>query len=69
MTKLQIGRDSHLFVSVLSGFRYRERTVPEASAAGEVVHGITFKSMRRERVYDADKVWSGEHTILDYTEI
>jgi hypothetical protein len=56
MTKLQIGRDSHLFVSVLSGFRYHERTVPEASAAGEVVHGINFKSKRRERVYDADKV-------------
>jgi hypothetical protein len=69
MTKLQIGRGSHLPVSVLSGFLHRETAVREASATGEVVHGINFRSKRRERVYDADKVWSGEHTILDYTEI
>jgi hypothetical protein len=69
MTKLQIGRDSRLPVSVLSGFLHRETTVRDASATGEVVYGINFRSRRRERVYDADKVWSGEHTILDYTEI
>jgi hypothetical protein len=68
MTKLQIGRDSRFPVSVLSGFLYRE-TVREASATGTVVYGINFGSKRRERVYDADKVWSGEHTVLDYTEI
>lgn len=68
MSKLQTGRDS-LYVSVLSGLSYREKTVREASVPGEIVLGINFKSKRRERVYDADKVWSGEHTILDYTEI
>jgi len=36
---------------------------------GEVVLGTDFKSKRRERIYNADKVWSGEHTKLDYTEI
>lgn len=37
--------------------------------AGVVVLGTDFRSRRRERIYDADKIWSGEHTILDYTEI
>jgi hypothetical protein len=69
MAKLQIGKDFHLHFSVLSGFSYREKTIREASAPGEIVLGINFQSKRRERVYDADKVWSGEHTILDYTEI
>lgn len=41
----------------------------EAPTRGVVVVGIDFRSRRRERVYDADKIWSGEHTILDYTEI
>ncbi|QPF90645.1 hypothetical protein [Bradyrhizobium commune] len=41
----------------------------EALPMGVVVLGIDFRSKRRERVYDADKVWSGEHTSLDYTEI
>lgn len=69
MAKLQIGRDSHLPVSVPSGYLGDEKTVRETSATGEIVLGINFKSKRRERVYDADKVWSGEQTILDYTEI
>jgi hypothetical protein len=38
-------------------------------ASGLIVLGTDFRSRRRERVYDADKVWSGEHTIRDYTEI
>jgi hypothetical protein len=41
----------------------------ETSAGGVVVHGIDFRSKSRERLYNADKVWSGEHTILEYTEI
>ena len=36
---------------------------------GVVVLGTDFRSKRRERVYDADTVWSGEHTFMDYTEI
>jgi hypothetical protein len=40
-----------------------------ALTMGVVVLGINFRSKRREQVYDADKVWSGEHTIRDYTEI
>lgn len=43
--------------------------VCEASTPRVVVLGVDFRSRRRERVYDADKIWSGEHTILDYTEI
>lgn len=43
--------------------------VCEASTPGVVVLRVDFRSRRRERVYDADKIWSGEHTILDYTEI
>ncbi|WP_024508124.1 hypothetical protein [Bradyrhizobium sp. ARR65] len=69
MTKLQIGRDSDLPVSTPSGYLYGGKTVRDTSATGEIVLGINFRSKRRERVYDADKVWSGEHTILDYTEI
>jgi hypothetical protein len=38
-------------------------------ASGLIVLGTNFRSKSRERVYDADKVWSGEHTIRDYTEI
>jgi len=37
-------------------------------ALGRIILGTDFRSKRRERVYDADKVWSGEHTIRDYTE-
>ena len=65
MIKLHIGRDSRLAVSVPSEFLHREATACE----GVVVLGRDFKSGRRERVYDADKVWSGEHAIRDYTEI
>ena len=43
--------------------------VCEPLTAGVVVLGIDFRSRRRERVYDVDKIWSGQHTILDYTEI
>ncbi|MGY4476919.1 hypothetical protein ACVILL_004333 [Bradyrhizobium sp. USDA 3364] len=41
----------------------------ENRATGEIILGIDFRSKRRERIYDADLVWSGEHTVLDYTEI
>jgi hypothetical protein len=41
----------------------------EALTVGVVVLGTDFRSQRRERVYDADRVWSGEHTFADYTEI
>lgn len=47
----------------------REPIAREALPMGVVVLGIDFRSKRRERVYDADKIWSGDHTILDYTEI
>lgn len=47
----------------------RETTLCKALTADGVVLGVDFRSRRRERVYDADKVWSGEHTVLDYTEI
>jgi hypothetical protein len=62
MTKPQIAEDPGLPVN-------RETIVCEALTMGVVVLGINFKSKRRERVYDADKVWSGEHTIRDYTEV
>lgn len=63
MTKSQMGEDAVLRISGLSGS-------PGAGkrAMGEIILGINFRSKRRERIYDADKVWSGEHTILDYTE-
>jgi hypothetical protein len=47
----------------------RELAVRQASPTGVIVLGTNFKSKRRERTYDADKIWSGEHTILDYSEI
>ncbi|MBH5384755.1 hypothetical protein [Bradyrhizobium diversitatis] len=59
MTKPQIAEDR-------SG---PDKRVCEAVNAGVVVLGVNFRSRRRERVYDADKIWSGEHTNLDYTEI
>ncbi|MGY4303004.1 hypothetical protein ACVIJ6_000247 [Bradyrhizobium sp. USDA 4369] len=36
---------------------------------GEVVRGIDFRSKRRERIYDPDKIWSGEHTMQDFIEV
>ncbi|KRR21049.1 hypothetical protein CQ13_31305 [Bradyrhizobium retamae] len=57
------GDDALLPVSAPSGFGSGKRVM------GEVIFGIDLRSKRRERIYDADKVWSGEHTILDYTEI
>ena len=36
---------------------------------GEVVRGIHFRSKRRERIYDPDKIWSGEHTTQDFIEV
>lgn len=62
MTKPQTAEASGLPVN-------RETVVCEALTMGVVVLGINFKSGRRERAYDADKVWSGEHTIRDYTEV
>jgi len=47
----------------------RKAIVCQSSTASVVVLGIDFKSNVRERIYDADKIWSGEHMILDYTEI
>lgn len=41
----------------------------EESGTGQIILGIDFRSKRRERIYDADMIWSGEHTVLDYTEI
>lgn len=59
MTKPKIAEDSSV----------PDIRVCEASTPGVVVLRVDFRSRRRERVYDADKIWSGEHTILDYTEI
>lgn len=64
MTKSQMGEDAAFPGSVLSRFLGTGKT-----AVGEVIVGVDFKSKRRGRIYDADKIWSGEHTILDYTEI
>lgn len=47
----------------------RDREPLNGEPLGAVVLGIDFRSRRRERVYDSDKIWSGEHTILDYTEM
>jgi len=47
----------------------RVTTACESLTPGVVVLGMDFRSKRRERLYDADKVWSGEQTIGDYTEI
>lgn len=61
-----------------------ETTPCDAVTGDVVILGINFRSKpftskpltskpltskRRERIYDPDKVWSGEHTIMDYTEI
>jgi hypothetical protein len=64
MTKSQTGEDALLPVSIPSRFFSGGK-----KATGQIILGIDFRSKRRERIYDADKVWSGEHTILDYTEI
>jgi hypothetical protein len=47
----------------------RELTGRQGSPSGVIVLGTNFKSRRRERTYDADKIWSGEHTIADYSEL
>jgi hypothetical protein len=62
MTKPQIARDPAFGDN-------SELTACEALTRGVVILGTDFRSKRRERVYDADKVWSGDHTIRDYTEI
>ena len=62
MTKPQVAEDPGPAAN-------REPTVGQALTRGVIVLGTDFKFRRRERVYDADKIWSGEHTILDYTEI
>lgn len=62
MTKPQVAEDP-------SPPANREPTICQALPMGVIVRGIDFKSKRRERVYDADKIWSGEHTIADYSEI
>ncbi len=64
MTKSQTGEDALLPVSIRSRFFGGGKR-----AMSQIILGIDFRSKRRERIYDADKVWSGEHTILDYTEI
>ncbi|WP_426423943.1 hypothetical protein [Bradyrhizobium genosp. A] len=46
-----------------------ETTVCKALTADVVIRGVDFRPRRRERIYDADKIWSGDHTMLDYTEI
>lgn len=47
----------------------RDREPLIGERLGAVVLEIDFRSRWRERVYDSDKIWSGEHTILDYTEM
>ncbi|MEH2533483.1 hypothetical protein V1277_000134 [Bradyrhizobium sp. AZCC 1588] len=64
MTKSQTREDALLPVSIPSRFFGGGKR-----AMGQIILGIDFRSKRRERIYDADKVWSGEHTILDHTEI
>lgn len=58
-----------LIAEVLSPPVSRETTLCKALTTDVVVLGVDFRSRRRERIYDADKIWSGEHTMLDYTEI
>ncbi|MGJ5179916.1 hypothetical protein ACQR16_29425 [Bradyrhizobium oligotrophicum] len=41
----------------------------QVRASGEVVRVVDFRSKRRERIYDPEKIWSGEHTMLDYVEL
>jgi hypothetical protein len=62
MTKLQLAEGPGLLAD-------REPTVCQASMTRVIVRGTNFKSKRRERTYDADKIWSGEHTIADYSEL
>jgi hypothetical protein len=62
MTRHQIAKDPGPLVGC-------DTTPCEGLTTGVVVLAIDFRSKRHERVYDADKVWSGEHTILDYAEI
>lgn len=47
----------------------RETIAGEDLTLTVVVLGTNFRFKHRERVYDADKVWSGEHTVRDFTEI
>lgn len=47
----------------------RETTVCKALTTDTVIRGVDFRPKRRERIYDADKIWSGDHTMLDYAEI
>lgn len=47
----------------------RKTTISRASTWDAVVVEVDFRSIRRERIYDADKVWSGEQSILDFTEV
>jgi hypothetical protein len=61
MTKPKIAEDPGAPIDL-------ETTGCEALTMGAVVLEIDFRSRRRERVYDADKVWSGEQTSRDYTE-
>jgi hypothetical protein len=61
MTKPQLAEGPGLLAD-------REPTVCQASTR-VIVLGTNFKSKRRERTYDADKIWSGEHTIADYSEL
>lgn len=58
-----------LIAEILSLPVSRETTVCKALATDAVIHGVDFRPKRRERIYDADKIWSGDHTMLDYTEI
>jgi hypothetical protein len=60
MTKPKIAENSGAPIDL-------ETTDREALTVGAVVLEIDFRSRRRERVYDADKVWSGEQTSRDYT--
>lgn len=62
MTKPKIAEDSSLPVN-------RETTASAACGMGVIVLRTDFRPKRRERIYDADKVWSGEHTMHDYTEL
>ena len=64
MTKSQMAEDTVLRIAGPSGSLGAGKR-----AMGEIILGIKFRSKGRERIYDADKIWSGEHTILDCTEI
>ncbi|MGJ4995477.1 hypothetical protein [Bradyrhizobium sp. HKCCYLR20261] len=44
------------------------RDVASVRASAAVVRLADFRPKRRERIYDPDKIWSGEHTAQDYTE-